>query len=265
MELFKKSIKIIKKEGFLIFLKKAGRFFFQEKGFLLLIEQEMIQKIRFFREKVIQEIKSLNSNDIEAVVNFAFHRFFGFIKPAQIKSELKVLLQKFQKKAPKIILEIGTANGGTLFCFSKLAPDGALIISIDLPGGMFGGGYPEWKIPIYEAFKKENQKLYLLREDSHKKETLEKVKTILNGGKIDFLFIDGDHTYQGVKKDFEMYGQLVEKNGVIAFHDIVYNMVNGEKVEVPLFWQEIKNNFEHQEIIENRNQLWGGIGVIIKK
>jgi len=37
----------------------------------------------------------------------------------------------------------------------------------------------------------------------------------------DFLFIDGDHTYEGVEGDFEMYSPLVRRGGIIAFHDIV--------------------------------------------
>lgn len=36
---------------------------------------------------------------------------------------------------------------------------------------------------------------------------------------IDFLFIDGDHTYNAVKKDFELYYPKVKKNGLIFFHD----------------------------------------------
>jgi len=43
----------------------------------------------------------------------------------------------------------------------------------------------------------------------------------LNGEPLDFLFIDGDHTYEGVKRDFEMYSPLVRNGGIIAFHDIV--------------------------------------------
>jgi hypothetical protein len=37
--------------------------------------------------------------------------------------------------------------------------------------------------------------------------------------KIDFLFIDGDHSYEGVKLDFELYSKLLNENGVIVIHD----------------------------------------------
>ncbi len=37
--------------------------------------------------------------------------------------------------------------------------------------------------------------------------------------KIDFLWIDGDHSYAGVKRDIEDWAPLVKKNAVICFHD----------------------------------------------
>jgi len=37
--------------------------------------------------------------------------------------------------------------------------------------------------------------------------------------KIDILFIDGDHTYEGVKKDFELYSTILSKNGIVIIHD----------------------------------------------
>jgi hypothetical protein len=37
--------------------------------------------------------------------------------------------------------------------------------------------------------------------------------------KIDFLFIDGDHSYEGVKKDFELYSKILSDSGVIVLHD----------------------------------------------
>lgn len=37
--------------------------------------------------------------------------------------------------------------------------------------------------------------------------------------KIDFLFIDGDHSYEGVKQDFELYSTILSEKGVIMLHD----------------------------------------------
>ena len=42
---------------------------------------------------------------------------------------------------------------------------------------------------------------------------------VLQDIKIDFLFIDGDHSYEGVKKDFELYSQLLTDKGIIIIHD----------------------------------------------
>ena len=37
--------------------------------------------------------------------------------------------------------------------------------------------------------------------------------------KIDLLFIDGDHSYEGVKKDFELYTKILNPNGLVLIHD----------------------------------------------
>ena len=78
-----------------------------------------------------------------------------------------------------------------------------------------------------------------------------------------FLFIDGDHTYEGVKKDFEMYRPLVKKGGLITFHDIVSGPA--ENVGgVPRFWKEVLKNFNHKEFVKAWDQNGYGIGVIYK-
>ncbi len=255
MNLFARGIKIIKEEGFYPFLKKFFNFFFN-----------------FFWQKIdwlllpyfVIKIKNFNSNSVEEIVNFAFNSICKKISPLQVKGEILELLKILEEKRPKYILEIGTAKGGTLFLFSRISSEDATIISIDLPGGKFGGGYSQWRSFLYKSFALPKQKIHLLRMDSHKEETLEKVKTILNGKKLDFLFIDGDYTYEGVKKDFQMYSPLVEEGGIIAFHDIVW----GPKENVggvPIFWKEIKDRYNFKEIVENWNQGGYGIGVIIEK
>ena len=102
--------------------------------------------------------------------------------------------------------------------------------------------------------------MHLIQGDSHKKGTLVSLLEYLNGDKIDLLFIDGDHTYEGVKKDYEMYSPLVGNNGIIAFHDIVPHKQSN--CEVEKFWNEIKHQNKYREIIENPDQTSMGIGIL---
>ncbi len=48
-------------------------------------------------------------------------------------------------------------------------------------------------------------------------EFAERAAAAFNGEPVDFLFIDGDHLYDGVKIDFELYKKLVRPGGLIAF------------------------------------------------
>jgi predicted O-methyltransferase YrrM len=237
--------------------------------------QNLIRKLEIIYYSLIKPaIKKLTKesekrHSIEDFVNLAFNfkvgiRFKGIglhIRPLQVKEEILKLAETVMNLKPKFILEIGTANGGTLFLWTRIASEDAHIISIDLPGGLFGGGYPKCKIPLYKSFSKEKQKIYLITKDSHNPQTLKEVERILDGERVDFLFIDGDHTYKGVKKDFEGYSPLVREGGIIAFHDICsgsHECVGG----VPKFWNEIKQHFNFIEIVKDRNQKGYGIGVL---
>lgn len=183
-------------------------------------------------------------------------------------NELSPLLSLLKKRKLKTIVEIGTAKGGTLYAWCKISEPDALIVSIDLPGGPFGGGYTLNDIRKFRKYKKKNQKLYFLRKDSHKQTTKKKLMEIVKGRKIDFLFIDGDHRYIGVKKDFHLYSPLVKPNGLITFHDILFHP-KIPKCKVDKFWNEIKDNFKYKEFIHREDDRgwgqWGGIGVIYNK
>jgi len=41
-------------------------------------------------------------------------------------------------------------------------------------------------------------------------------------GEIGFVFIDGDHSFEGCRRDFETVREWVAPNGIIAFHDAIY-------------------------------------------
>lgn len=97
--------------------------------------------------------------------------------------------------------------------------------------------------------------------DSHQQTTLDQVKTLLAGRPLDLLFLDGDHTYEGVKQDFQLYSPLVRSGGLVAFHDIV-PVDQWEHCEVDKFWKEIKQSHESREFIDTTDLTFGGIGVL---
>jgi predicted O-methyltransferase YrrM len=172
---------------------------------------------------------------------------------AQVRSEIVELGKILQAAAPKRSFEIGTNYGGTLLLLCAVSPPGAKIISVDLPSGRFGGGYPRRKTPLFRKFPHAGQQLHLIRADSHAQETKQRVMRILDGELLDYIFLDGDHTYAGVQRDFEMYAPLVRSGGIVAFHDIVtYNRET--ECQVSRFWNEIKHHYRHREIIEDQIQ-----------
>ena len=199
----------------------------------------------FFRTRSLR-------HDISKMVDFVFSDCGRLlIKPQQVRSEILSLLTTLNKLKPKYILEIGTSRGGTLFLFSRIASEDARLISLDWD-------YPKWRIPFYKSFASPNQQIHLIRADSHDGRTLERIEAILDGNKTDFLFIDGDHGYEGIRKDFEMYGPLVRKGGMIAFHDIV---TPESRSGVGTFWNEIKPRYEYVEFVEDWERKYG-IGLI---
>jgi cephalosporin hydroxylase len=196
---------------------------------------------------------------------------FGFdvagisIAPMQAVPEIRGLLELLAAEQPRVVLEVGTARGGTLWLFSRVAAEDALLVSVDLPHGRFGGGYPAWRIPLYRSFARAAQRVELLRGDSHADATLERVQQILGGRPVDFLFIDGDHTYDGVKRDFELYSPLVRAGGTVAFHDIVPQGAREDVWqvgEVPQFWAELREGHRVTELVEDWEQGRFGIGVV---
>jgi cephalosporin hydroxylase len=170
-------------------------------------------------------------------------------------SELALIVRELK---PKKILEIGSMYGDTLFWWLIFSEK---VMNIDLPLPPHDPRYSRQQ----EAYSKWgkwstllNKELMTIKDNSHEYKTFTYAKGFL--GEVDFLFIDGDHSYEGVKKDFELYSPLVRKGGVIAFHDIIPNPNYGD-IQVPQFWNEIKTKYPSREIIKNKDQF--GIGVIV--
>jgi len=217
------------------------------------------------RRAVKGVVRGRPSIDDAMVFAYAFE-LGGFdtrIRPMQIPSEIESLLQQVQPLRLRTALEIGTDRGGTLLLFATVAADDALLVSVDLPSGPFGGGYAKRRSKLYRAFARRGQRIELLRQDSHDFRTVEAVERILAGRPVDLLFIDGDHSYEGVAADFRLYAPFVRQGGLIVFHDIVPGPpehVGG----VPRFWQELKASEVVTELVADWNQGGYGLGVLTR-
>ena len=178
--------------------------------------------------------------------------------------EFVQLLKLYKHVKPTTIVEIGSLFGGTLFEFMKHTPKEGIFkfVSIDLPVSTRDSRYAaqryghdtlwhEWATSF--STKKKQIDLVVLPNPSAW--SVPNVVHIVD--KIDFLFIDGDHSYNGVKLDWELYRPHIKFGGIVAFHDI-YRHVEG----VPQLWQEIKaDGYVTREFSTIEDQKDWGIGV----
>jgi len=179
--------------------------------------------------------------------------------------EFAPLLALVKRRRPRTVVEIGTAAGGSFYAWCAVANREATIVSIDLPGGPFGGGYSDEDFPRLRSYGRVGQHLSFILADSHLASTYERLSETLAGAGIDLLMIDADHTYDGVRRDFELYSPLLAANGLVAFHDILPHR-NDRRCEVDRFWREVREQYRHIEFVDPRPDPvegpWGGIGVL---
>lgn len=188
------------------------------------------------------------------------HGLFRTLRPRQSPEEIEALYDRVCALRPRRVLEIGTAKGGTLYLWAQAAHEEAVLASVDLPGGRFGGGYPEPKAAFFEAFARPGQTIRLLRADSHAPECREAVRRAFDGAPIDFAFIDGDHTYEGVRRDWNDYAPLVRPGGLVAFHDILPQPASPD-TQVHRFWRELREHYAGQELVGRGEGPYGSIGI----
>lgn len=198
----------------------------------------------------------------------------------QVRSEISALCNlirshREQCEGPYNILEIGTKFGGTFYLWNSINPGPGCNVSIDMNDGGQHGGISEEDMDKRDLwFQERFSNCHFIRKDSHWDSTKHSLYLLLmkllgkenDNGKwyecIDFLFLDGDHTKEGVKMDYEMYSPFVKTGGIIAFHDIVISdHHHSRNVYVGEFWNEIKEKYDYTEFIEPGND-WAGIGCL---
>jgi predicted O-methyltransferase YrrM len=162
---------------------------------------------------------------------------------------------------PSTFLEIGNYDGVNAYILSRALPKDCNLYMMDIVDK------PECAETVTEL-KRQGYIVKQIIGDSHDAKIKDLLLKLLPDDykRIDILFIDGDHSYAGVRKDFETYYPWVQDGGIIGFHDIIKpetSKSNKEPVGVRTFWTELKKQYpNYKEYVKCPPHR--GIGVITK-
>lgn len=145
--------------------------------------------------------------------------------PWQNIAELRSLWGHVAARPHGLVVEIGSLLGGTLWFWSHL-PAVTTLVSVDLPTP-----WPQMRDEVLVARTSwagwfDRCEFVDVQADSQDPST---VAAVTDGRpSIDFLFIDGDHQYDGIRRDFDLWSPHVRSGGVVAFHDTWPNRMRAE-------------------------------------
>ena len=136
-----------------------------------------------------------------------FKQMFGekvdYFTLAGLKKQLK---KEYGSKASS--LKIVKVKGGV----SIQTPSGNELERYE--GGLYAEGQENRKInaeKLQSKYPDRSRMIFKRTDEAHKD---------IPDGHLDFVFIDADHTYEGVKKDIELWEPKVHQNGLIIGHDL---------------------------------------------
>jgi len=144
---------------------------------------------------------------------------------------------------PKLIVELGTYKGNSLFSFAQSIKDNNLnttLHAVDTWEGDEHSGF--YGKDLFTNFIKLQKKYYRKLDIQIHKTLFDNAVTEFKDNSINLLHIDGLHTYEAVKHDFETWLPKVNKNnGVIMLHDVCEIR---DDFGVYKLWEELQRKYK---------------------
>jgi len=185
---------------------------------------------------------------------FEYEKEFGDLSSAW-EGHRYFIYDFIRNTKPKLIVELGTYKGGSLFAMAQAIKDSGLqckLLGVDTwKGDRHTGFYGNQVFSLVNEIKR---KIYNDQNIVLKKKSFDMAITRIKNGTVDILHIDGLHTYKAVKHDFKNWRVKVKKDGVILFHDIQEK--KGD-FQVYRLWNELKKKFDYLDFYHSH-----GLGLI---
>lgn len=163
-------------------------------------------------------------------------------------------LYLISKLKPAKIIELGVHTGNSFNAFCQIVKEEKLetrCFGVDhWKGDEHAGFYEEEVFRELQEYQKSNYSDF----SRLMKMSFDEACTEFEDNSIDLLHIDGLHTYEAVRHDFENWLPKMTKSGVVLFHDIC---VKENNFGVWKFWEEIRENYQYFEFFHGY-----GLGVL---
>jgi len=201
--------------------------------------------------KILRHIIYLISNYFIKIRNPLL--WSAFAVSSHLTIQERVILFKLAAES-KTIAEIGSYIGASACCFGAAlkAVRTGKIICIDTwnNDAMTEGNRDTWKKFQENTWE---YKGFILPFRGFSTDVIQSVRDVTTD--LDVLFIDGDHSYKGVKADWEAYKSFLKNGSVVIFHD--YGWAEGVKRVVHEDVMPLVCSHDHLP-----NMWWGQIGSV---
>ena len=153
-----------------------------------------------------------------------------YLNAAQDPWELNELLSLIRRYRIRRVLEIGTKAHGWIDVVAPWTAPGCRFVAIDIDLN-YGGE----QNAVASRVKRTGRSLDFVLGDSATAGAVRHAWAAVEPRGYDLLHIDGDHSYESCRGDYERYSRMVRRGGLVVFHDVRH----ARDVGVHRFWDEL--------------------------
>ncbi len=178
--------------------------------------------IRKIKNKISHLLFNPHNKEQKKLQKFALLKYDNIFTHMTTTEKLALfgIIKKFNK--PIIAAEIGSYLGASACFICKALKPNSKLICIDTwenDAMQYGNDIDGEKRDTYQEFINNTLDFSssIIEMRGWSNQVSDKVQNIYKN--LNFLFIDGDHNYEGVKQDWALYKPMLKKGSIVAFHD----------------------------------------------